>query len=84
MCMAMKSVKRDDDARFHLDSSKLAGPSGPWGPGGHSPPLYWILISIDIWAILVEMKNLLKPGTKDFFDIKLDQRKSKKLHLYRN
>ena len=30
------------------------------------------------------MKNLLKPGTKDFFDIKLDQRKSKKLHLYRN
>ena len=34
MCMAMKSVKRDDDARFYLDSSKLAGPSEPWGPGG--------------------------------------------------
>ena len=33
MCMAMKSVKRDDDARFHLDSSKPKGPSEPWARG---------------------------------------------------
>ena len=38
MCMAMKSVKRDDDARFHLDSSKPAGPSEPCGQGGITPP----------------------------------------------
>ena len=42
---------------------------------------FWILISIVIWAISVKMKNLLKTGTKDFSNVKLDQKESKILHL---
>ena len=63
-----------------------------WGPFFHDDwiwwglfvkgTLYWILISIVIWAISVKITNLLKTGTKDFSDVKLDKKNLKSYVCY--
>ena len=55
-----------------VEGPKILEGSNFWrGEGG---TLYWILISIVIWAVSVKTSNLLKTGTKDFSDVKLGKK----------